>query len=106
MLRSAEVVTVVVAVAVLLAATGSLVVELTVAVLVMTVPFSILALTVATMINVTLASAARTPILQVGALHVVPTDGVALTKVSPAGRLSVTDTDCASLGPRLVTVNV
>ena len=100
--RSAEVFTVVVCVDVLLPGFGSGVVLVTVAVLINTVPCATLAFTVATMVSVADAPEANVPMLQVGVVH-VPTDGVALTKVRPAGRISLADTDCASLVPLLVT---
>ena len=103
--RSAEVFTVVVWVEVLLPGFGSGVVLVTVAVLLRTVPFATFAFTVATMVSVAEAFAARVPIVQVGVVH-DPTDGVALTKVSPEGRLSVDETVCASLVPLLVTTIV
>ena len=100
--RSAEVFTVVVWVDVLLPGVGSGVVLVTVAVLLNTVPCATLAFTVATMVRVAEAPAARVPMVQVGVVH-DPTDGVALTKVRPAGNTSIADTDCASLVPLLCT---
>ena len=100
--RSADVFTVVVCVEVLLPGVGSGVVLVTVAVLLSTVPCATLAFTVATIVSVAEAPAARVPMVQVGVVH-VPTDGVALTKVSPAGRLSVAETAWALLVPLLVT---
>jgi hypothetical protein len=46
------------------------------------------------------------PIVQVGEVQVVPADGVALTTEYPAGRLSVTLTPVAGLGPPLWAVIV
>ena len=100
--RSADVFTVVVCVEVLLPGVGSGVVLVTVAVLLSTVPCATLAFTVATMVSVAEAPAARMPMVQVGVVH-EPTEGVALTKVNPAGRLSVAETAWALLVPLLVT---
>ena len=63
------------------------------------------AFTVATIVKVALAPLAKFPILQFGALH-VPVDGVALTKVYPAGKTSFTVTPVALLGPALLAVMV
>ena len=98
--RSAEVFTVVVCVEVLLPGVGSGVVLVTVAVLLRMVPCATLAFTVAIMVSVAEAPGARVPTLQVGVFH-VPVDGVALTKVRPAGRTSLAETTCASLTPLL-----
>ena len=103
--RSAEEFTVVVCVDVLLFGFGSGVVLVTVAVLVSTVPIGTLAFTVATMVIVAEAPTASVPIVQVGVVH-EPTDGVALTKVRPAGRISLAETVCALLTPLLVTTIV
>ena len=103
--RSAEVFTVVVWVEVLLPGIGSGVVLVTVAVLLNTVPCGTLAFTVATMVKVAEAFTASVPIVQVGVVH-EPTDGVALTKVRPAGRISLAETVCALLTPLLVTTIV
>ena len=103
--RSAEVFTVVVWVEVLLPVFGSGVVLVTVAVLVSTVPNGTLAFTVTTIVMVAEAPTASVPIVQVGVVH-DPTDGVALTKVRPAGRISLAETACASLVPRLCTTIV
>ena len=100
--RSADVFTVVVWVEVLLPGVGSGVVLVTVAVLLSIVPCATLAFTVATIVSVAEAPAASVPMVQVGVVQ-VPTDGVALTKVRPAGRLSVAETACALLVPLLVT---
>ena len=103
--RSAEAFTLVVCVELLLPGVGSVVVLVTVAVLLNTVPCATLAFTVATMVRVADAPDARVPTVQVGVVH-VPTEGVALTKVSPAGRLSVAATARALLGPLFVTTIV
>ena len=100
--RSAEEFTVVVCVDVLLFGFGSGVVLVTVAVLVSTVPCGTLAFTVAKIVRVAEAPTASVPIAQVGVVH-EPTDGVALTKVRPAGRTSLAETACALLMPLLVT---
>ena len=85
----------------LLAAVGSYVVDVATAVFVM-VP---VAVTVATIERVAPAPLARLPTAQ-APLAYVPTDGVALTRVRPAGNASATDTACAALGPALATVTV
>src|SRR5262249_17817981 len=107
--RSAEVVTVVVAVAVLLVASGALVALVTVTELVMVEPFNALELTWATMVKVAEAPAARDVVVKV----VVPAPAnagaevwVEDTRVALAGRVSVTVTFWASEGPALVTVMV
>ncbi len=59
------------------------------------------------MVKVALPLTAKLPIVQFGAVH-VPVDGVALTKVYPAGNTSFTVTPVAALGPAFeaVIVNV
>src|SRR2546423_1651701 len=105
--RSANRWTVVVAVAVLLPVLGSGVTDVTVAVLVI-VPV-VVGLTVTTIVIVVVAAAARLARVQVTVpldwLHVQPAPA-ALTKVTPAGRVSVTVTLVAPVGPPLVTVSV
>src|SRR5450631_4438027 len=105
MARSAEAVTVVLAVEVLLAGTGSAVAEETTAVSVR-VPACGGAVTVTVMVG------AVVPVARVGRVQVTETlpafvqvqpVPVADTKVTPAGRVSVTDTDAASDGPLSVT---
>ncbi len=86
----------------LLSGSGSVVVLDTVAVLMIEVPWATLLLTLATKINVASPELARVPMVQFDADQ-DPTDGVALTKVRPAGSTSVTETACASMGPLLVT---
>ena len=103
--RSADVLTVVVSMAVLLPGTGSVVELVTVAVLLSIVPCAKFALAVATMVNVALAPDASVPMVQFGAVH-EPVEGIALTKVNPAGSTSLTETDNAEAGPRLFTVMV
>src|SRR5216684_1797309 len=100
--RSAEATIVVVADAVLLAVFGSGSLPLTVAVLVM-VPA--VAGAVALMVIVALAPEARLPTVQVtvpDAWVQVPWLEVAEPKVTPLGRVSVTVTPVAGLGPLLV----
>src|SRR5664279_2131941 len=58
------------------------------------------------MVNVALPPLAKAPIVQMGEVHVVPADGVTVTTEYPAGRLSVTLTPVAALGPLLVAVIV
>jgi len=104
--RSAEAVTVVLAVALLLPAFGSFSVAVTLAVLV-SVPLETGAVT--TMVTVALDPLAIDPRLQVTvpALWVqVPWVGVADTKITPAGNVSVRVTPVAALGPALLTLTV
>src|SRR5664279_6432857 len=53
------------------------------------------------MVNVALPPLAIAPIVQMGEVHEVPADGVTVTTEYPAGRLSVTLTPVAGLGPPL-----
>ena len=62
-------------------------------------------LTVATIDKVALAPIPKFPIVQVGADQ-APNEGVALTKLYPAGIISETLTPVAGLGPPLVAVIV
>ena len=104
--RSVEGVIVVAAEAELLAVLGSAVVALTLAVLV-TVPAVVGA--VALMVMVALLPEARVPTLQVTVpelLAQVPCVELAETKVSPEGRVSVTVTPEAGLGPLFLGVRV
>src|SRR5260370_276690 len=94
---------VVVAVAVLLAVFGSGSLPLTVAVLVM-VPA--VAGAVALMVNVALAPTARLPTEQVTVPEAFVHPELADTKVTPAGRVSVTTTLVAALGPLFVATTV
>src|SRR2546425_482146 len=89
MARAAEAVTEVVADAVLLAAFGSGSLPLTVPVLVM---LPAVARAVALIVNVMLAPESRVPTAQVSVLEALVQPGLAETKVTPAGRLSVTTT--------------
>ena len=73
--------------AALLVETGSVVVLLTLAIFCIVVPSATVAFTVATSTKFAEAPFARVPTVQLGADH-VPTEGVALTKVKPAGRMS------------------
>src|SRR5712692_3434677 len=104
--RFATGVTVVVTVELLLAALGSGVAELTVAVLVM-VPPAAGAFTVMVMLGA--APTASEAAVQVTVpddwlqVHPVP---LALTKVTPAGSVSATETDVAGSGPALLTASV
>ena len=104
--RSAEAVTVVVSVAVLLPVFASLVEELTVAVLVI-VPPSLGAVT--TMVMAVAAPGAKLARVQVTTppawLQVQPLPE-ALTNVTPAGSVSLTLTEVAVLGPALFTLSV
>jgi hypothetical protein len=104
--RSAEAITVVVALAVLLAVLGSLSVAVTLTLLVI-VPPSVGALT--TIVTVADPALAIVPRLQVTvpALWLqVPWVGVADTKPTLAGNVSVTLTPVAVLGPALLTLTV
>jgi hypothetical protein len=107
--KSAIAVTAVVAVAELLPATGSLVVDDTVAVSLMEAAAE--PVTVTTMVTVTLAPLLIVPRLQVtmpAACEQVPVgalDGVADTNVTPAGSVSVS-VAAAAEGPALETVTV
>src|SRR5450631_2252401 len=107
MARSAEAVTVVLAVEVLLAGVGSAVVELTLAVLDNVVAW-------AGAVTVTVIVGAVAPVASVGRVQVTETlpvlvqvqpVPVAETKVTPAGRVSVTDRLAASEGPLLLTTS-
>jgi hypothetical protein len=60
---------------------------------------------VATIDKVALPPFTKFPIVQLGAVH-VPVEGVALTKVYPAGKISFTVTPVALLGPALEAVMV
>src|SRR5437660_9496 len=98
--------TVVAAVAVLLAALVSVSVEVTAAVLVM-LPVVVGARTM--MVTVALAPllmAPRLPVTVVPAVVTVPWLGVAETNVTPAGNVSVSVTLVALPGPALATVTV
>src|SRR5438132_675283 len=103
MARSVEAMTEVVADAVLLAAFGSGSLPLTVAVLVM-VPA--VAGAVALIVNVALAPEASEPALQVTVPEALVQPELADTKVTPAGRVSVTMTPVAALGPLFLAVTV
>jgi hypothetical protein len=105
--RSADVTagfTVVVAVALLFAVLGSEVVELTVAVF----ESGAAAVGVTTIVTVAEAPEASVPRLHVTVAvpEQEPTDGVADTKVTPAGSVSLTLTAAAALGPALAAVSV
>jgi hypothetical protein len=100
----APVLTVVFVVAVLLAGFGSETSELTVAVL-LTVAGAV---TFTTIVTVAVPALASVPTLHetvVAPVH-EPADGVAVTKATPAGKVSVTVTFPAEEGPRLVAVRV
>jgi len=104
--RSAEAVTVVLAVALLFALLGSASLAVTLAVLVI-VPPDVGAVT--TIVTVALPALAIVPRLHVTvpALWVqVPWVGVADTKPTPAGKVSVKLTPVATLGPALLTLTV
>ena len=100
--------TVVVATAVLLEELGSDVVEPAIAVLSIVEPAA--PLTVATSVMVSAAPAARDEKVTVRLLPAPPHTPAPVeaqeTKVTVAGRLSVTKTDCAVAGPRLLTAMV
>src|SRR5450631_2409260 len=107
MARSAEAVTVVLAAEVLLAGGGSAVVELTLAVLDNVVAW-------AGAVTVTVIVGAVAPVASVGRVQVTETlpvlvqvqpVPVAETKVTPAGRVSVTETAVASDGPLLLVTS-
>ena len=107
MARSADAVTVVVAVAVLFAALGSAVVAATLAVLLRLEAWF-------GAVTVTVISGAEAPVASAGRVQVTDTLPVfeqaqpvpaALTKVTPAGSVSVTVRPAASDGPLFVTVN-
>lgn len=112
MARSAIGFTVVVAVCELLAALGSLVVELTVAVLLMEAAAP--ADGVTTSVNVADAPLARLGFVQVtvpfaptaGVVHVQPAGGASETKFTPAGSASLSEALAAADGPLFVTVIV
>ena len=106
--RSADGVTVVVAEAVSLAGLGSGVAELTAAVSVSVAPW-------AGAVTTTVITGAVVPVVSAGRVQVAETlptfvhtqpAPVALTKVTPAGSVSVTDRLAASDGPLLLTVSV
>src|SRR5438309_1240726 len=103
MARSVEAMTEVVADAVLLAAFGSASLPSTVAVLVMVPAF---AGAVALMVIVALAPEASEAALQVTVPEALVQPELADTKVTPAGRVSVTTTPVAALGPLLVALRV
>ena len=87
--------------AALLGATGSYVVLEAVAVFVI----AVWVVTVATIESVAEAAFAMVPTVHTPAAY-EPVDGVALTRVRPAGSASATETLCALSGPLLVTVTV
>jgi hypothetical protein len=103
MARSAEAITWVVADAVLLAAFGSGSLPPTVALLVM-VPG--VAGAVALIVTVALAPEASEPTLQVTVPEALVQPELADTKVTPAGRVSVTVEPELALGPLFLTVRV
>jgi len=111
--RSADVLTVVIAVAVLLAGFGSKVAEATVAVFAITVPVTTLALTLTTSVNIELPTA-NDGLVQLtvpvpptaGAVQVHPAGVASETNVVPAGRVSARVADTATLGPAFVAVIV
>src|SRR5438552_2847318 len=105
--RSAEVLTVVVAVELLLASVGSVVVVLAVAMLVTVEFLAAPGLTLSTKVKVAVAPAASVAMLAVtvpvlptpGAVRSQPPGKVADTKVAVTGMASASDTVWASLGP-------
>src|SRR2546422_806650 len=106
--------TVVVARAVLLRGVGSKVAELTVAVLEMTVPSGVLALTWTTMVKPAIAPLGRDAVVQLtvpvdptgGFVQDQPAGGVTDWKVVSAGRTSSIFTVAAAFGPPLLTLMV
>src|SRR5262249_40009142 len=107
--RSARVLTVVVAVATLFAVVGSAVVLRTVAVFVSVALLAALGLTVTTMVSVAVAPAAtvhRLALPTPPAWVAVPLLEVTETKLVLPGRLSVSETPWASLGPLFATDSV
>lgn len=100
-------VTAVLVVLVLLPATGSVSLPVTVAVLEIgpVVPESTVTVTVTVAVP-PLTILPSVPVIVPAALVAVPWLDVAETKVTPAGKTSVTVTPVASLGPMLVTVRV
>ena len=101
--RSAEAVTLVVAVAVLSVLVGSGSLALTVAVFVM---LPCVTGTVTVIVKVALAPDASVPALQVTVPEALVQPLEAETNVTPAGRVSVTTTPVAGLGPLLLAVTV
>ena len=112
--RSAEVFTVVVAVALLLAGVGSVVEELTVAVLEMTVPLAVVESTFTTMVKLALSPLPIVAFVHVtvplaptaGVVQVQPAAALSETKVVCSGSGSVTLTELACEGPPLLTFSV
>jgi len=114
--RSARVDAVEIAVDELLPGVGSLVALVTVAVLLMLMPFASLEMTLKTMLNVAVAALAKFAIVQLigpvpptaGVVHanVGPAVCVTETNVMPTGTLSVSETVCAPLGPLFVRLTV
>ena len=111
--RSARVMTLVVAVAELFPGYGSKVSLVAVAVLLSVVPFGVLALTLTTSLNVAVAPAANTEIVQL-TVPVPPAAGVEQLKAGPlvcanetnvvlAGVASVNDALTASFGPKFLS---
>src|SRR5437016_536795 len=101
--RSAEAITEVVADAVLLAGFGSASLPLTVAVLVMLPPA---AGAVALIVTEAVAPLASEPTAQVTVPEALVQPGLAETKVTPAGRVSVTVEPVLASGPLLATFRV
>src|SRR5687768_2003182 len=114
--RSAEALTVVVEVPVLLAGLGSVVALAPTALLVIVVPAAVLELTFTTIVNVAVSPGSTVPFENTtfpvpptgGALMLQPLPVVTIadTNVVFAGTASVTDTVCASLGPPLTKLIV
>ncbi len=99
-------------VALLLAAFGSAIAELTLAESLMTVPFGVPGFTRTTTVNIAVVAAGMSAIehtkvpVPPGTLHAHPAGGVVDTSVVLAGIVSTNETLVASLGPLLVTVCV
>ncbi len=107
--RSADGVTFVVAFAELFPATGSEVVVLMAAVLVIVAPWAGAVTTIVKLVDEPVAQVARVQVTEMLALllHVQPPLlGVADTNVTPAGKVSNSDTFAASDGPRLLAETV
>ena len=113
MLRSADALTVVVAVAELLAGLPSPVADVTVAVLLSTVPATTVGATAVVSVNTGLPTAndallqvTAPPLPTAGVVHDQPATAGSETNVVPAGKVSLHDAVLATSGPALETVIV
>jgi hypothetical protein len=104
--RSAEAVTLVLALAVLLALLKSFSVAVTLALLVMTPPDVGAVTVMVTVADPALAIAPRLQVTVPALWLQVPWVAVADTKITPLGRVSVRVTPLAPLGPALLTLTV